>query len=248
MVALEGADPALSTETVSAIWVHRLERRFGAVRALRGVELEIPRGRTVALFGSNGAGKTTLLRVLAGLLRPSSGEARILGSPLPGDSSLRRRIGVLGHDSFVYGDLTGAENLTYYARLYEVRDRTRVDALLGELGLRDAADRPARTYSRGMLQRLSLARAIIHEPELLLLDEPFTGLDPTGSNLLQDFLARLRSRGVTVFMTTHDFDRGLAAADIAVMLHRGRVAWRSDDILPKTAAMQDIFERIARSS
>jgi len=201
----------------------------------------------VALFGSNGAGKTTLLRLLAGLLRPTSGEARLLGSPLPGDAALRRRIGVLGHDSFLYGDLTGAENLRYYARLYDVREHGRVEHLLDELGLRDAADRPARTYSRGMVQRLSLARAILHDPELLLLDEPYTGLDPSGSALLQDSLARLRSRGVTVLMTTHDFDRGLANADIAVMLHRGRVAWRSDEHLPNPAAMRDIFERIAGS-
>ena len=238
----------MSTEAVPAILTRRLERRFGAVRALRGVDLEIPRGSTVALFGSNGAGKTTLLRVLAGLLRPTVGVARILGSPLPGDAGLRRRIGVLGHDSFLYGDLTGVENLSYYARLYDVRKPERVDDLLAELGLREAADRPARTYSRGMIQRLSLARAIIHEPELLLLDEPFTGLDPTGSNVLQDFLARLRSGGVTVFMTTHDFDRGLAVADLAIMLHRGRVGWRSDDILPKPEAMRAIFERIASSS
>jgi len=248
MAALEGARPPLSTHAVPAISTRRLERRFGAVRALRGVEMEISRGSTVALFGSNGAGKTTLLRVLAGLLRPTAGEAHILGSPLPGDAGLRRRIGVLGHESFLYGDLTGAENLTYYARLYDIREPARVDDLLAQLGLREAADRPARTYSRGMIQRLSLARAIIHDPELLLLDEPFTGLDPTGSNLLQGFLARLRSRGVTVFMTTHDFDRGLAAADVAIMLHKGRVAWRSDDILPKPDAMRGIFERIASSS
>ena len=238
----------MSTQNLPAIQTRRLERRFGALRALRGVELDIPSGSTVALFGSNGAGKTTLLRVLAGLLRPSAGDAHILGSPLPGDAQLRRRIGVLGHDSFLYGDLTGAENLAYYARLYDVADRQRVDELLAELGLREAADRPARTYSRGMIQRLSLARAIIHDPELLLLDEPFTGLDPTGSTLLQDYLARLRSRGVTVFMTTHDFDRGLAAADLAIMLHRGRVAWRSDDVLPRPDAMRDIFERIVSSS
>jgi len=235
----------LTPTSASAISTRRLERHFGPVRALRGVELDVARGSTVAVFGSNGAGKTTLLRVLAGLLRPTSGEASLLGVRLPGDARLRRRIGVLGHDSFIYGDLSGAENLKYYARLYQVHDRRRVEALLSDLGLRDAADRTARTYSRGMLQRLSLARAILHEPELLLLDEPFTGLDPIGSRLLQDSLARLRTEGVTVFLTTHDFDRGLAAADSAVMLHRGRVAWRSEGNLPSASSMQDIFERIA---
>jgi heme ABC exporter ATP-binding subunit CcmA len=231
--------PALAISTLD------LERRFGPVRALRGVTLEVAAGKTVALFGSNGAGKTTLLRVLAGLLRPSAGEAALLGVALPGDQRLRRRIGVLGHDSFLYGDLSGAENLRYYARLYRVKDPRRADALLDALGLREAGGRPARTYSRGMIQRLSLARAILHEPEVLLLDEPFTGLDPSGSRILREVLSDLRARHVTVFLTTHDFEQGLAAADEAVMMHRGRVAWQSDGHLPSAESMRDIFDRIA---
>jgi heme exporter protein A len=223
-----------------------VERRFGPVRALRGVDLDVARGETLAVFGSNGAGKTTLLRILAGLLRPSAGTVHVLGQPAPGDAGVRRRLGVLGHESFVYGDLSGAENLEYYARLYGVESRTRVDELLDEVGLRDAASRLARTYSRGMAQRLSLARAVLHAPELLLLDEPFTGLDAIGADVLGAVLARLRAQGATVVLTTHDFERGLAAATSAVVLHRGRVAWQARGSLPGANAMRDICTRIAR--
>jgi heme exporter protein A len=225
-----------------------VERRFGPVRALRGVDLHLGRGETLAVFGSNGAGKTTLLRVLAGLLRPTAGEVRVLGQAVPGDASLRRRLGVLGHESFVYSDLSGVENLTYYARLYGVERRGRVDGLLDEVGLRDAATRATRTYSRGMLQRLSLARAVLHDPEVLLLDEPFSGLDAVGAEVLSAVLARLRAAGASVVLTTHDFERGLAAASAAAVLHRGRVTWCADHDLPDANAMREICTRIARGS
>jgi heme exporter protein A len=243
LALLEGAVVALSS-VGDAIAARGVERRFGPVRALRGVDLDVARGETLAIFGSNGAGKTTLLRVLAGLLRASAGDVRVLGQPVPGDAPLRRRLGVLAHEPFVYSDLSAAENLFYYARLYGIRSRERVDALLAEVGLRDAAARPARTYSRGMLQRLSLARAVLHEPDLLLLDEPFSGLDATGAEVLGSVLARLRARGATVVLTTHDFDRGLAAATAAVVLHRGRVAWRADGTLPDADAMREVCMRV----
>jgi heme exporter protein A len=238
----------LSAVAEPAVAAWGLERRFGATWALRGVDLEVARGSTFAVFGSNGAGKTTLLRVLAGLVRPSAGSARLLGVPLPGDAALRRRLGYVGHDSFIYGDFTGAENLAYYARLYGVRDRSRVDALLAEVGLSDAAGRPARTYSRGMVQRLSLARAILHEPDLLLMDEPFSGLDPLGSDLLASVLGGLRRRGSTIVMTTHDFERGLAVADAAAILHRGRVAWQASADraggLPDGIVVRGLYARV----
>jgi heme exporter protein A len=232
----------------SAITARGVERRFGSIRALRSVDLDVRKGSTVAVLGSNGSGKTTLLRVLAGLLRPSAGEVRVLGTVLPGDTELRRRVGLLAHESFVYGDLTGVENLTYYARLYRVFTRAHVNALLDEVGLLEAAGRPARTYSRGMLQRLSLARAILHQPELLLLDEPYSGLDAAGIDVLGAVLGRLRANGATIVLTTHDLDRALAAADAAVVLDRGRVAWQADADLPDPVAMREICARIAQQA
>jgi heme exporter protein A len=226
-----------------AIAAHGVERRFGGVRALRGVDLEVAGGETLAVFGSNGAGKTTLLRILAGLLRPNAGDVRLFGQVLPGEASLRRRIGVVGHETFIYGDLSATENLSYYARLYGVGP-ARGAELLAEVGLRDAAHRPARTYSRGMLQRLSLARAILHEPDLLLLDEPFTGLDALGGDVLAGVFARVRAAGATIVLTTHDFERGIEAATRAVVLHRGRIAWSADGVLPAASAMREICARI----
>jgi heme exporter protein A len=230
---------------VAAVHASGLERRFGVVRVLCGLDLEVSRGESVVVFGSNGAGKTTLLRVLAGLCRPQRGSVEVLGTALPGDAALRRRIGLGGHDAFVYGDLSARENLAYYARLYRLGATARAEELLATVELTAAADRPARTYSRGMLQRLSLARALLHEPELLLLDEPFTGLDPHASSVLSAILGRLRSSEVTVVLTTHDFARGLAAADRALLLHDGVVAWDSGTVLPSLEEMEAVYaERV----
>lgn len=232
------------TMTDSVVVARGVERRFAAVPVLRGVDLDIRRGTSVALFGSNGAGKTTLLRIIAGLMRASRGSVCVFGKTLRDDHALRGRIGVVAHECFLYGDLSARENLAYYARLYRVSDQQRGERLLEELGLGAAADRPVRTYSRGMLQRLALARAVLHRPDLLLLDEPFTGLDPRGAGLLAAMLAELRSQQVTIILTTHDFSRGLAAADAVVLLHGGRVAWRSTDKLPDTNEMTRIYDRV----
>jgi heme exporter protein A len=203
---------------------------------LRGVDLEVRRGQCVALFGPNGAGKSTLLRTLAGLLRAQSGSAFVLGQPLPPDAALRRRIGYLGHDGFLYRDLDARENLAFYARLFGVVDKGRVDELIADVGLGHAAGRRAGAYSRGMLQRLALARALLHRPELLLLDEPLTGLDPEGAAVLARILASLANDGVTVLMATHDIERALQSADRAVVLGRGRIVWDSGDAAPPDAA------------
>ncbi len=231
-------------ETTAAVAVKAcgVERRFSHMRVLRGLDLELERGRTLSIFGSNGAGKTTFLNILAGLLRPDRGSVELFGETLPGSAELRRRIGVVGHEAFVYGDMSAYENLEYYSRLYKVEKTGRVEAILDEVGLRAAAKRPARTYSRGMLQRLALARAVLHEPELLLLDEPFTGLDPVGARLLSTLIGGLHEQGVTIILTVHDFERGLEVADDVVVLHRGRVGWRSAQELPDTAQMSEIYE------
>lgn len=221
----------------AAVSIRGLQRRFGAASVLRGLDLEVAAGECLALFGANGAGKSTLLRTLAGLLRGDAGKVEIFGRGLPADAALRARIGYLGHDAFLYRDLGARENLAYYARLFGIRDAGRPDALLAEVGLTRYADRRVATFSRGMLQRLGLARALLHEPDLLLLDEPLTGLDPQGAALLASILAALRVRGVTVLMATHDIERALASATRAVVVGRGRIAWDSGGAPPDTATM-----------
>ncbi len=224
-----------------AIVAQGIERRFGHFRVLRGLDLSVDRSAVLALFGPNGAGKTTLLRLLAGLSSPNRGTAHVLGTALPGNAALRRRIGVVAHDAFVYGDLTARENLEYYARLYRTGDHGRVDTMIAQVGLTSAADRTVRAFSRGMLQRLALARALLHAPELLLLDEPFTGLDPQGVEQLIALLRAEKARGTTMIVTTHDFDRGLAVADTAAVLVGGRIAWESQGHLPDAREMADIY-------
>ena len=174
---------------------------FGGIKAVDGLTFAVERGSIFTIIGPNGAGKTTLLRAVSGLVRPQAGSIRVLGCTLPADGNLRRRIGVIGHDSFLYGDLNCEENLSFFARLYGV-DQPDTAALLAEVELAHVADRPVRTFSRGMLQRLSVARAVLHRPDLLVLDEPFTGLDPHGSALLERIIGREVSRGVTVLFTT----------------------------------------------
>lgn len=231
-----------------AIQTRNLERRFGAQRVLRGVNLDLLRGHGLALFGSNGAGKTTLLRVLAGLLSPSRGTVTILGVDLPGTARLRGRIGLVAHDALLYSDLTARENLSHYCRLYRVNQPERINEMLAAVELSAAADRLVRTYSRGMVQRLALARALLHRPELLLLDEPFTGLDPGGTALLVDLLRRLKDSGVTMAFTTHDMERGLEIADRAILLHAGCLAWESGERLPDPASMRSIYASVTAST
>jgi heme exporter protein A len=199
-----------------------ISKTYEKRRALSGVELDLRAGEVMALLGANGAGKSTLLSLLGTLLRPTSGTIRY--GNLEGDA-VRRHIGVVGHESMCYGDLTGLANVEFFARLYEVKAaKARAQELIGRMGLDAAADRPARTYSRGMLQRLALARALIHRPQLLLLDEPFTGLDRGGVELLGALLLEERARGAILVVTTHDFAAVAPAIDRVVVLRRGKVA------------------------
>ena len=225
-----------------AIAARGLKRRHGSLPVLRGVDLEIPRGERCALFGANGAGKSTFLHVLAGLLRPHAGEVSLLGESLPPDRALRARIGFLGHETSLYGDLSARENLEYYARLYQVSADT-VPSLLERVGLTANADRPVRTFSRGMLQRLAVARVLISSPEIVLLDEPFTGLDQQGRSLMGSILEQLAADQVTVLLTTHDFAKGLAGAHRALILHRGQVAGQAAGEMPSVSDMTEIYDR-----
>jgi heme ABC exporter ATP-binding subunit CcmA len=222
-----------------------LRRDFGGAPVLAGLDLTVDAGELVVLLGANGAGKTTLLRVLATLLRPSGGALRIFGEDASRRApAARRRVGHVGHESACYPDLTGEENLQFYARLHAVPDPARrIPELLRWAGLEGSACRPVRAYSRGMAQRLALARALLHGPELLLLDEPFSGLDPAGSARLRALLAELRQSGHSIVLSTHDIERVAPIATRVAILHRGRIAWMQDgaaDVVVLAAAYDTV--------
>jgi heme exporter protein A len=207
---------------VSTVEVERLARHYGEREALSDVSLTLCAGQTLVVFGPNGAGKTTLLRVLATLLRPHAGNVRVLGRALPQDGwSVRGRIGLLAHEPLLYRELTARENLRFHARLHDVA-QARVDELLAALRIADRADEPLRTLSRGMVQRVAVARAVLHDPELLLLDEPRANLDPAAVELVQPLIGPTPAR--TRVICSHDPGGGLAEADVVLGLRDGRVA------------------------
>jgi heme exporter protein A len=205
-----------------ALAIEGLVRRFGEREALRGVTTALDLDRTLAVFGPNGAGKTTFLRVLSTLLLPHAGRVSVLGLELPREAhALRPLVGLAGHEPLLYRELTGRENLDFYARLYEIPDRReRVQRAIDAIGMGGRADEPIRTLSRGMVQRLSLARAVLHRPQLLLLDEPRGGLDPDAADLVEPLIGR--ASGLTRVIVTHDLERGLGEADRVLGLRAGR--------------------------
>jgi heme exporter protein A len=207
---------------VAAIELELLERRYGERVALAGVSVLVEEGQTLAVLGGNGAGKTTLLRVLAGLLRPHGGSARVLGAELPAERwKLPAQVGYLGHEPLLYRELSGRENLRYHARLHGVGDE-RVEATLAAVGMTDRADDPVRDLSKGMTQRLAAARAVLHDPALLLLDEPRANLDPAAAELLEPLIGRASGR--TRVLVSHDVEGALAEADVSLGLRDGRPA------------------------
>jgi heme exporter protein A len=207
---------------VPALDVEGLSRHYGEREALSGVSFSLQEGQTLVVFGPNGAGKTTLLRVLATLLRPHAGSVRVLGSQLPADAwAVRGRLGLLGHEPLLYRELTAHENLLFHARLHDVADE-RVGELLELVAMDGRSSEPLRTLSRGMVQRVAIARAVLHEPELLLLDEPHANLDPAAVQLVAPLIGT--SSGRTRVICSHDPTGGLAQADLVLGLRAGRPA------------------------
>jgi heme exporter protein A len=208
------------------ITVKKLVKRFGLKTVLRGVDFEVQPGEFVALLGPNGAGKTTFLRILASLSRPSLGEVKIAGYKLPNQAAqVRARLGVVSHLPLLYGDLTAEENLRFYARMYNLPNiEERVTEVLEMVGLDTRRRDLVRTFSRGMQQRLAIGRAVLHDPDVVLFDEPYTGLDQDASSMLDEVLKTVAAKGRTVVMTSHDLARAEDLATRFDILSRGIVS------------------------
>jgi heme exporter protein A len=222
-------EPAVSTaerETAKATDIHAIAmegvvRRYGEREALNHVSLRLEPGQTLAVFGPNGAGKTTLLRMLATLLVPHEGDLRVFGHPLPREAyRVRPRVGLLAHEPLLYLDLSAWENLSFYAQLYDLQDAgTRIAHLLEVTGMTARADEPVRNLSRGMAQRIGICRAVLHRPDLLLLDEPTAHLDPEAAAMCEPLIGS--GTGVTRVLVTHEIEHGLSEADRVLGLRDG---------------------------
>ncbi len=211
----------------SLIEVVSLRKAFGRHRVLKGIDLSIEAGTSVVLFGPNGAGKTTFLRILSTLSKPTSGTVRVAGVDIKNNpEGIRQYLGLVTHAPLLYTDLSAEENLSFYARLYGIESsEKRITELLERVGLLHRRKDLVRTFSRGMVQRMAIARALLHNPPILLLDEPDTGLDPQAAEMMTDFLREIGGSERTVLMTTHHLERGLELADRVMILQGGRIVF-----------------------
>lgn len=232
-------------ETRSMIEARGLAKYFGRFSALRGLDLKVGPGEFVALFGRNGAGKTTFLRILAGLSHPSSGNVAITLEGAADPGKVRGRIGYLSHNTSLYSDMTALENLRFYAQLMDVpHDEDLLNRRIAEVGLAGRGREPVRNYSRGMQQRLAIARAFLHDPGIFLLDEPFTGLDQAGSDFLKNYLLQARQRGKTCLIALHDAPLGYELADRLVVIDRGVAALDAPRASLSLAEFQEKYSSI----
>jgi len=211
----------------NAIEVRHLRKAFGTLKAVDGIDFELKQGEFLTVFGPNGAGKTTLIKILAGLTQPSSGTAKVAGFDIAeGHPEMRKEIGIISHATALYADLTPLENLIFFARMHGLKQpEDRAFKVIEEVGLSPRRNDRIRTFSRGMLQRLSIARAVLHDPAILFLDEPFTGLDLHATNVLKEHLQRLHDRHRTILMTTHDISCGLEMCDKVALQVQGKFAF-----------------------
>lgn len=227
-----------------------IRKSFGQFIALAGLTLSVRRGEFVALFGRNGAGKTTFLKIAATLIRPTQGKLSVEGIDIREQpEQARRHIGFLSHNTYLYRDLTPLENLRFFGRLYGLTDlEERIANLLDRVGLKRRASDPVRSFSRGLHQRLGLARVMLHDPSLILLDEPYTGLDANAVQTLNQMLDEAASAGKTIILTTHDLDQGLRSATRAMIIDRGKwvFAGNSADMAVREAYTQYIRVGVAR--
>ena len=231
---------------MATIEIRNLSKSFGSHTALRNVDLTIPEGEFLTLVGPNGAGKTTLIRIVATLSRPTDGEVWVEGWNLAdGAAQVRQRIGFISHQPLLYGDLTAEENLRFYGRMYALSDLpTRIDEVLEQVGLLARQRDPVRTFSRGMQQRLAIARAILHHPAVLLLDEPYTGLDQQAAAMLDEVMQTVGATSRTVLMTTHDLGRGLVMSQRVAILSGGQLVYQA----PRADLDEASFRQIYRET
>jgi len=220
-----------------------IQKKFGHFTALGGVSIQIPRGEFVTLFGRNGAGKTTFLKIAATLMRPTHGTLHIEGIDIRKEpEKARRHIGFLSHNTFIYRDLSAIENLRFFCRLYGVdASNDRLMGLLERVGLRRRANDAVRAFSRGLQQRMGIARVLLHDPSLILLDEPYTGLDAQAVAMLNVVLDEIIASGRTVILTTHDLEQGLRAATRAMVMDRGKVVLSSE---ARDPAIREAYSRL----
>ena len=227
------------------IEVRDLVKSFGGKMALDGLDLDVAEGEFLTLVGPNGAGKTTLIRILATLTRPTRGSVRVAGCDLAKQGAeVRRRIGLASHQTLLYGDLSAEENLRFYGRMYDVPDLEEgITALLQRVDLDHRRHDLVRTFSRGMQQRLALARALLHDPAILLLDEPYTGLDQHAAGVLREVLVALGGKSRTVLMTTHNLERGLELCHRAAILVNGRLVYEASKDDLDVASFREAYSR-----
>lgn len=217
------------SESRPIIEIQNLAKVYGYLPVLKKVNLTVERGQFVALLGPNGSGKSTLLRLICGLSKPTAGTINVGGWAIPGEAeAIRAQIGLVSHKALLYDNLTAQENLEFFATLYNLQDsKNQIEKLLNQVGLAKRAHSLVRTFSRGMQQRLSIARALLHEPHVLLFDEPFTGLDQDAALILDNLLQEAHNDGHTILMTTHQLERAARLANRIVILHRGSIGYDS---------------------
>lgn len=217
----------------AVIEVRGLVKAYGFLPVLKKLDLDVHQGTTVALLGPNGSGKSTLLKLIAGLSKPTDGTIRVGGWDMPKEANaVRAQIGMVSHQSLLYANLTARENLHFFATLYNLKDdelNNRIDSLLEQVGLKKRAGSLVRTFSRGMQQRLSIARALLHDPHVLLFDEPYTGLDQDAATILDDLLNKAKGEQRTILIATHQLERAANIADRVVILARGTIGYDQPD-------------------
>src|ERR1051326_6760451 len=228
-----------------AIESENIQKSFGSFVALAGITMQVKRGEFLALFERNGAGKTTFLKIAATLMRSTQGKLIMESLNISDEPErVRSKIGFLSHNTYVYRDLSPLQNLHFFARLYGVRDaETRIPALLDRVGLKRRANDPVRAFSRGLQQRIGIARVFLHNPSLLLLDEPYTGLDANAVQMLDELLDESVRAGQTVLLTTHDIEQGLRAASRAAIIDRGKVVFDGET---RGQTVRDAYDQYVR--